>query len=107
MNVCICILKTSPVICWKYLHLLLPCKQSMLHHKAGRRVKWEDQERVFLQLVFTTEKDYNHILFIVAITYKLNSYYEIILIFSVSKNNSKRLPLNAKKKSPTYYRYAK
>lgn len=66
------------------------------HTKTYKGEK-KEQDRVFSHLVFNIEKEYNWGLFIMAITYKLNSYYEIILIFSVLKNNRKRLPLNTKR----------
>lgn len=104
MNIFICILKTSSASCWKYFHFLLPWKQAVAKKKLEGK---NDQERVFPPTVFTIWKDYSQVLFIIAIRHRLNSYYEVILIFSVSKYKRKGHPLNAKKKSPTNYIYAK
>lgn len=55
------ILKTSSLSCWKYLHLLLPCKQAILRHKEGKK---KNQPRIeyfhiwYLQLKKTTIRFY-------------------------------------------------
>lgn len=72
------------------------------------KIQWgKKKNKVFSHLVYATEKDYNHIWFVVAITYKLHSYKEIILINSVTKNNRKRFPLNAEISTQCIYIYAK